>query len=116
VSGRFLRSKTISVLLRRSTTCRAFTAPSGRFPTDVILLEWNLIAGSINTVAELVGRVPELKIIVHSSANDESNAVELFRSGVRGIIPGSISPDMLVKCVRKIAAGRFGSTTDPSIG
>jgi two-component system, NarL family, nitrate/nitrite response regulator NarL len=76
-----------------------------RFPTDMILLEWNLIAGSINTVAELVGRLPQLKIIVHSSENDESKAVELFRCGVRGIIPGSISPDLLVKCVRKIAAG-----------
>jgi two-component system, NarL family, nitrate/nitrite response regulator NarL len=76
-----------------------------RFPTDMILLEWNLIAGSTDTVAELVGRVPQLKIIVHSAENDESNTVELFRCGVRGIIPGSISPDMLVKCVRKIAAG-----------
>ena len=73
----------------------------------MILLEWNLIAGSIDTVAELVGRLPQLKIIVHSSENDESNAVELFRCGVRGIIPGSISPDMLVKCVRKVAAGEI---------
>jgi two-component system, NarL family, nitrate/nitrite response regulator NarL len=76
-----------------------------RFPTDMILLEWNLIAGSIDTVAELVGRVPQLKIIVHSADNDESRTVEFFRCGVRGIIPRSISPDMLVKCVRKIAAG-----------
>jgi two-component system, NarL family, nitrate/nitrite response regulator NarL len=76
-----------------------------RFPTDMILLEWNLIAGSINTVAELVGRVPQLKIIIYSSEINECNTVELFRCGVRGIIPGSISPDMLVKCVRKIAAG-----------
>jgi two-component system nitrate/nitrite response regulator NarL len=76
-----------------------------RFPTDMILLERNLIAGSIDTVAELIGRVPQLKIIVHSAENDESNTVELFRCGVRGIIPRSISPDMLVKCVRKIAAG-----------
>jgi two-component system, NarL family, nitrate/nitrite response regulator NarL len=76
-----------------------------RFPTDVILLEWNLIAGSIDAVVELVGRVPQLKIIVHSAENDESNTVELFQCGVRGIIPRSISPDLLVKCVRKIAAG-----------
>ena len=49
--------------------------------------------------------MPQLKIIVHSSKNDKSNTTELFRCRVRGIIPGSISPDMLVKCVRKIAAG-----------
>src|SRR5580658_6252163 len=44
-----------------------------RFPTDMILLEWNLIAGSIDTVAELVGHVPQRKIIVHSAENDGTN-------------------------------------------
>jgi DNA-binding NarL/FixJ family response regulator len=31
--------------------------------------------------------------------------VELYRRGVRGVVPRSISPDLLVKCVRKIALG-----------
>ena len=71
----------------------------------MILLEGNLIAGSIDAIAELVRSAPQLKIIVQSAQNDESNTVELYRRGVRGIIPRSISPDLLVKCVRKIAAG-----------
>src|SRR6202522_616778 len=76
-----------------------------RFPTDMVLLEGNLIAGTIDAIPELVRRAPQLKIIVQSAQNDESNTVELYRRGVRGIIPPSISPDLLVKCVRKIAAG-----------
>ena len=36
---------------------------------------------------------------------DEANTVELYRRGVRGVVPRSISPDLLVKCVRKIAEG-----------
>jgi DNA-binding NarL/FixJ family response regulator len=36
---------------------------------------------------------------------DESNTVELYRRGVRGIISRSITPDLLVRCVRRIAAG-----------
>jgi len=76
-----------------------------RFPTDLILLEGNLIAGTVDAIPELVRRAPQLKIIVQSAQNDESNTVELYRRGVRGIIPRSISPDLLVKCVRKIAAG-----------
>ncbi|HEY0786315.1 MAG TPA: response regulator transcription factor, partial [Acidobacteriaceae bacterium] len=36
---------------------------------------------------------------------DETRVVELYRGGVRGTIPRSISPDLLIKCVRKIAAG-----------
>jgi two-component system nitrate/nitrite response regulator NarL len=76
-----------------------------RFPTDVILLEAKLIAGTVDAVPELIRRAPKLKIIVQSSQDEETNTVELYRQGVRGIIPRSISPDLLVKCVRTIAAG-----------
>jgi DNA-binding NarL/FixJ family response regulator len=75
------------------------------FPTDILLLEGQLIAGLVDAIPELVRRAPKLKIIVLSPENDETNTAELYRSGVRGIIPRSISPDLLVKCVRKIAAG-----------
>src|ERR1700681_956229 len=76
-----------------------------RFPTDMILLEGNLIAGTVDAIPELVRRAPQLKIIVQSAQNDESHTVELYRRGVRGIISRAISPDLLVKCVRKIAGG-----------
>jgi DNA-binding NarL/FixJ family response regulator len=77
------------------------------FPTDVILLEGKLIAGTTAAVPELVRRAPKPKIIVQSSQDEETNTVELYRRGVRGIIPRSISPDLLVKCVRTIAAGEI---------
>lgn len=76
-----------------------------RFPSDVVLLEGSLISGTADAIPELVRRAPQLKIIVQSNQAEESNTVELYRRGVRGIIPRSISPDLLVKCVRKIAAG-----------
>jgi two-component system nitrate/nitrite response regulator NarL len=77
-----------------------------RFPTDVILLiEGKLIASTVDAIPELVRRAPKLKIIVQSAQNDEFDTVELYLQGVQGIIPRSISPDLLVKCVRRIAAG-----------
>ena len=76
-----------------------------RFPTDIVLLEGSLISGTTDAIPELVRRAPQLKIIVQSTQTEESNTVEVYRRGVRGIIPRSISPDLLVKCVRKIAAG-----------
>src|SRR5271163_1329006 len=76
-----------------------------RFPSDIVLLEASLLAGSSEAIPELVRLAPETKIIVEALAADESNTVELYRRGVRGIIPRSISPDLLVKCVRKIAQG-----------
>jgi len=74
-------------------------------PADVLLLEGSLITGKTSSLPEILRVAPDLKIIVQSTATDESNTVELYRRGVRGIIPRSISPDLLVKCVRKIAAG-----------
>jgi DNA-binding NarL/FixJ family response regulator len=76
-----------------------------RYPTDVVLIEGQLIAGTIDAIPELVRQAPDAKLIVQVIETDESNTVELYRRGVRGVVPRSISPDLLVKCVRKIADG-----------
>jgi DNA-binding NarL/FixJ family response regulator len=75
------------------------------FPTDVVVIEGQLITGVVDAIPELVRRAPQAKIIVQVVETDESNTVELYRRGVRGVVPRSISPDLLIKCVRKIAAG-----------
>ncbi|GGH14586.1 response regulator transcription factor [Silvibacterium dinghuense] len=76
-----------------------------RHPSDVLLLEGNLIAGTTDAIPEIVRIAPEIKIIVQTVGTDEAHTVELYRRGVRGIIPRSIAPELLVKCVRKIAGG-----------
>jgi DNA-binding NarL/FixJ family response regulator len=76
-----------------------------RYPTDVVLLEGQLIAGTSDAIPELVRRSPDAKLIVQVVEADEANIVELYRRGVRGVVPRSISPDLLIKCVRKIADG-----------
>jgi DNA-binding NarL/FixJ family response regulator len=74
-------------------------------PADVLILEGNLLAGTTDALPEIVGNFPDIKIIVQTSSSDENHTVELYRKGVRGIIPRSISPDLLIRCVRKIASG-----------
>jgi two-component system, NarL family, nitrate/nitrite response regulator NarL len=71
----------------------------------IILLEGQIIPATSNVISELLSRAPQAKIIVQLDEKDESNTVELYRRGVRGIIPRSISPELLVKCVRKVAKG-----------
>ena len=80
-------------------------AALARYPTDVVVLEGALIAGAVDAVPELVRQAPNAKLIVQITESDEANTVELYRRGVRGVIPRSISPDLLIKCVRKIADG-----------
>lgn len=76
-----------------------------RYPTDVVLLEGALLAGTANAIPDLLRIAPDVKLIVQAVATDENHTVELYRKGVRGIISRSISPDLLVRCVRRIAAG-----------
>ena len=76
-----------------------------RYPTDIVLLEGSLLAGTANVIPDLLRVAPDLKLIVQAVAADENHTVELYRRGVRGIISRSISPDLLVRCVRRIAAG-----------
>ncbi len=76
-----------------------------RYPADIVLLEGGLLAGAPNVVPELLRAAPNLKLIVQALAADEAQTVDLYRRGVRGIITRSISPDLLVRCVRRIAAG-----------
>jgi DNA-binding NarL/FixJ family response regulator len=76
-----------------------------RYPTDIVLLEGSMLAGTTNVIPELLRVAPEMKLIVQAVQADENHTVELYRRGVRGIISRSISPDLLVRCVRRIAAG-----------
>jgi DNA-binding NarL/FixJ family response regulator len=70
-----------------------------------VILEGQLIAGTVDAIPEFVRRAPDAKLIVQVVETDEANTVELYRRGVRGVVSRSIAPDLLIKCVRKIAAG-----------
>src|ERR1700754_1096546 len=92
-------------VVAQAETLENLYAALQRIPTDVVLLARQLIAGTVDAIPQFVRRAPNAKLIVQVSESDESNTVELYRRGVRGVVPRSISPDLLVKCVRKIAAG-----------
>jgi DNA-binding NarL/FixJ family response regulator len=76
-----------------------------RFPSHIVLLEGGLLTGTTNVIPELLRIAPDVKLIVQAVAADENQTVELYRRGVRGIVSRSISPDLLVRCIRRIAAG-----------
>ena len=80
-------------------------AALARAPPAGVGLEGQLRAGTIDAIPDLVRACPTAKLIVQVAESAESNTVELYRRGVRGVVPRSISPDLLVKCVRKIADG-----------
>jgi len=80
-------------------------AASAKFPADVLLFEAAISPNSPEAISEVLKRASNLKVIVLSPESDEDTTVEYFRRGVRGLLPRSIAPEMLVKCVRKVARG-----------
>src|SRR5215469_10659461 len=80
-------------------------AAAAKFPADVLLFEAAISPNSPEAISEVLKRASNLKVIVLSPESDEDTTVEYFRRGVRGLLPRSIAPEMLVKCVRKVAVG-----------
>jgi len=76
-----------------------------RFPSDIVLLDGGMISGLPDAIPDMTRRAPNAKVIVQVSENSESFIVDLYRRGVRGVISRSISPDLLIRCIRKIAQG-----------
>ena len=73
---------------------------------DVLLLDWSILGGHTELVPELIKCGPQpLKMIEQGALAAEARMIELYRNGVRGTISRAISPDLLLRCVRKVAAG-----------
>jgi len=75
-------------------------------PTDVILFETGLSPTPAEAVSEIARRaLPEAKLVLVTQRAGEEETVDYLRRGVQGILTRAISPELLVRCVRKVAAG-----------
>ncbi len=76
-----------------------------KFPAEVLLFESVLSTIPADTVTEILHAAPQLKIILIVPDMSEEETVEYLRRGVSGIVTRSVAPDLLIKCIRKVAAG-----------
>jgi len=75
-------------------------------PADVILFETGLSPTPAEAVSEIARRaLPEAKLVLVAQRAGEEETVDYLRRGVQGILTRAISPELLVRCVRKVAAG-----------
>jgi len=72
---------------------------------DLILFESAISSNPAEVVSEILKRAPQSKLVVVTPESDEDETMEYLRRGARGIVTRAIGPDLLVKCVRKVAAG-----------
>jgi DNA-binding NarL/FixJ family response regulator len=101
----FASEEGIQLVAQPETLGRTLEAV-GKSPADVLLFEASLSQEPTEAVAQILERVPGLKVVLLiDKPLREEETVECVRRGVRGIVSRSIPPELLVRCVRKVAAG-----------
>jgi two-component system invasion response regulator UvrY len=80
---------------------------------DVIVLDIALpgISG-IETLRRILARRPGARVLMFSMYNDAIFATQAMQAGARGYLSKASAPDLLVKAVRAVVAGRFYLSPD----
>ena len=91
-----------------------------RYPTDIVLLEGSLLAGTANVIPELLRAAPDVKLIVQAVATDENHTVELYRRCVRRIAAGETwidnqSVNWVIEAYRSQAAALVSPRNQPRL-
>ena len=101
----FALEKDLEVVAQTDTLAQTLSAVTNT-PAEVVLFEAGLSSNPPEAVSDVIRRAqPDTKVIVVAHHTGEEETVEYLRRGVRGILTRSVSPDLLVRCVRKVAAG-----------
>ena len=96
----------LEVVAQTDTLAQTLSAVA-ETPADVILFEAGLSPTPAEAVSEVARRaaLPAAKLILVTPPAGEQETVDYLRRGVRGILTRTVSPELLVRCVRKVAAG-----------
>ncbi len=82
-------------------------AAIAKFPADILLFESRISPNPPEAVSEILKKAPELRVVVVTGDLDADTTVEYLRRGVKGIVNRAITPDLLIRCVRRVAEGEI---------
>jgi len=94
----------IRVVGQAETLAQAQSAVK-KFSSDIVIFEAALTPNPVDVVAELVRQNPQVRFVVVTPGSDEELTLDLFRRGVHGVVSREVEPELLVECLRKVAAG-----------
>lgn len=73
---------------------------------DILLLDLDMPKmPGLAVLRELRKQKSSLKVVILTGAIDEDELMELIQLGVRGVVLKTMSPHLLIQCVRKVYAG-----------
>jgi len=94
----------IRVVGQAETLAQAQSAVK-KFSSDIVIFEAALTPNPVDVVVELVRQNPQVRFVVVTPGSDEELTLDLFRRGVHGVVSREVEPELLVECLRKVAAG-----------
>jgi two-component system, NarL family, nitrate/nitrite response regulator NarL len=94
----------IRVVGQAETLAQAQSAVK-KFSSDVVIFEAALAPNPVDAVGELLRQNPTIRMVVVTPGADEALTLDLFRRGAHGIVSREVEPELLVDCLRKVAAG-----------
>jgi DNA-binding NarL/FixJ family response regulator len=94
----------IRVVGQAETLAQAQSAVK-KFSSDVVIFEAALAQNPVEVVADLLRQNPGVRFVVVTPGADEELTLELFRRGAHGVVSREVEPELLVDCLRKVAAG-----------
>ena len=94
----------IRVAAEAETYPEALTA-AAQSHADVLLLEAELLGEMVQAVSAILAKAPGLRIVVVGDLAPAAQTLEMLRRGAQGVVERSIEPELMVKCVRCVAAG-----------
>lgn len=94
----------IRVVGQAETVAQTVTAIQ-KFTADILIFEAALTAAPADAVSDLLRQNVKCRVVVVLQEPDQEMTLELFRRGAHGIVSREVEPEMLVECLRKVAAG-----------
>jgi DNA-binding NarL/FixJ family response regulator len=76
-----------------------------KFSADILIFEAALTPNPADAVSDLLRQNVKSHLVVVLQEPDQEMTLELFRRGAHGIVSREVEPEMLVDCLRKVAAG-----------
>jgi DNA-binding NarL/FixJ family response regulator len=94
----------IRVVGQAETLAQAQSAVK-KFSSDVVIFEAALAQNPVEAVTDLLRQNPGVRFVVVTPGADEELTLDLFRRGAHGVVSREVEPELLVECLRKVAAG-----------
>src|SRR5712692_3510288 len=76
-----------------------------KFSADILLFAAALPSSPADAVSDLLPQTVKCRVVVVLQEPDQEMTLELFRRGAHGIVSREVEPEVLVDCLRKVAAG-----------